>query len=77
MGGGTIGRADIYGTASRPGGVMDPLSVQNQNGASVAPISQTASGGMVAGGTGPAIAVLGLVLSIVMLRLFVVAAKDA
>lgn len=76
MGGGTIGRADIYGTASRPGGVMDPLSVQNQNGASVAPVTAQASGGMVAGGTGPALAVLGLVLSVVMLRIVVMAAKD-
>ena len=74
--GGTIGRADVYGTASKPGGMFDPLSIQNQNGASVAPMTQTASGGGASVGNGPAISLVGLVLALVMLRLAIGMASD-
>lgn len=77
MGGGTIGRADLYGTPSQVGGRMDPLSVQNPNGGSTAPITQSASGGGGGTGNGPAISWLGLVLALVALRLALHAANRA
>lgn len=78
MGGtGTVGMADLYGTPSRPGGRFDPLSVQNPNGGSVAPVTQTASGGASSVGNGPALSVLGLVLALVSLRVFIGLAQDA
>lgn len=69
MGGGTVGVADIYGMASKVGGVMSPLSIQNPNGADVAPITQAASGGSAGGGSGPALSVVALIIGLVVLRL--------
>jgi hypothetical protein len=69
---GTLGRADLYGQPSTVGGAMDPLSVQNPNGATVAPITQTASGGSTAGaGGGAAVSVVALIVGLVALRVLI------
>lgn len=80
MGGGTVGVADIYGQASKVSNVFDPLGVTNPNSNGVTtPATQSASGGASssASGNGPAIAAVGLIVSLVMLRVVIYLADRA
>lgn len=74
---GTIGLVDLYGRASAVSGASDPLGIRNANGASVAPITSTASGGGSANDPGPAISWVGLVAALVLLRVAIYAAEEA
>ena len=81
MGGntGTVGVADLYGRPSRTNGALDPLGITNPNSNGVAPATQQASGagGGVTGGSGPAIAWVGLVVTLVLIRVAVHALEAA
>lgn len=77
---GTIGGTDIYGNKrSAVSGAADVLGVTNPNSNGVAPMSVQASGGGGAadGGSGPAIAWVGIVATLVLLRIALHAAKSA
>ena len=77
---GTVGVADIYGQASKVSSIFDPLGVTNPNSNGVTtPSTQSASGGAASatGGNGPAVAVVGLVVSLVMLRVALYLAEKA
>lgn len=74
---GTFGIADVYGGPSAVRPAFDPLGVANTNGATVAPATQSASGGGPSSGSGPALSLLGLAVGLIGLRVLVELADRA